>query len=371
MHRDTHRTLPPRFLREQQAINEQFARWRKGGKGKPRARERQVELQPLSFDARSANALRPATFAEMIGQERLKRLVARIVSNCQTTGRPLDHMMLVGQSGTGKTTLAQVTAHELGATVYQVKAPVTHAILSAAQRTMQDGDVLIVDEIHQQVVGDRRGITQAADPEDFYHVMEDRRLPVEGGMLPFPAITVMGCTTDGGLLPEAFLNRFPLTLTLDPYTSTEMGLLAIANAEQLGILASSEAAAMFGLASRRNPRQVNSYVRNAVALGWHIVTPQMAHEVIVELNGNTLDGLTQGMQGMLKTLLRSRRENQKGDVVYQASVNTIATAIGHGRDTKAVALFVEPFLIAEGYVVVTHGGRQLTDAGIKRAQELS
>ena len=97
----------------------------------------------------------------------------------------------------------------------------------------------------------------------------------------------------------------------------------------------------------------------------------MAREVIVDLNGNTLDGLTPGMQSMLRALLRSRRENRKGDVVFQASVNTIATAIGHGRDTKAVALFVEPYLIQEGYVVVTHGGRTLTDKGITRALELS
>jgi holliday junction DNA helicase RuvB len=334
-------------------------------------RERTVELTPLTFDQRSANALRPTTFAEMVGQERLKRLMARIVANCQAHHRPLDHLMLAGQSGTGKTTLAQVTAHELGATVYQVKAPVTHAVLAAAQRTLHDGNVLIVDEIHQQVQGDRRGITQAADPEDFYHVMEDRRLPTEGGMLDFPAITLIGCTTDEGLLPEAFLNRFPLRLGLDPYTPTEMGVLAEANAHQLGLPITHDAAAVFGLASRRNPRQVNTYVRNAASLGHLGIDTDVAYEVVRDLNGCTLDGLTPGQQQMLKCLLRSRRRNAKGDVTYQASVNTIATALGHSRDTKAVALFVEPYLLAEGYVVVGHGGRQLTEAGIKRAQELA
>src|SRR5437764_496386 len=130
-----------------------------------RETEKHVTLTPRSFDARSANELRPATFDQMIGQDRLKRLLSRIVANCRTNHRPLDHLLLVGESGTGKTTLAQVTAHELGATVYQVKAPVTHAVLSAAQQTLADGDVLIVDEVHQQVTGDRRGATQAADPE--------------------------------------------------------------------------------------------------------------------------------------------------------------------------------------------------------------
>jgi Holliday junction DNA helicase RuvB len=338
--------------------------------GPSRARETEVTLEPLSFDARSANELRPATFDQMVAQDRLKALLRRIVLNCQRSGRPLDHMLLAGQSGTGKTTLAQVVAHESGATTYQVKAPVTHAVLAAAQRQLRDSDVLIVDEIHQQVTGDRRGLNQAADPEDFYHVMEDRRLPTETGMLPFPAITIIGCTTDEGLLPEAFLNRFPLRLTLDPYTPAEMALLAMANAHQLGVHIAADAGLIVGRASRRNPRQVNTFVRNAVALGYGSIDRAVAEEVIVELNGCTLDGLTPDMQGMLRCLLHSRRENRSGEMVYQASVNTIATQLGHSRDTKAVALFVEPYLLQEGYVQVGHGGRELTERGIARARRL-
>jgi Holliday junction DNA helicase RuvB len=295
--------------------------------------------------------------------------MARIVANSRKSGRPLDHMMLAGQSGTGKTTLAQVTAHESGARVFQIKAPVTHAMLRAVQRTCRSGDVVIVDEIHQQVQGDRRGITQAADPEDFYHVMEDRRLPTEGGMTRFPAVTFIGCTTDEGLLPEAFLNRFPLRLTLDPYTEDEMTTLALANARQLGVNMNAVAAHVFGRAARRNPRQLNTYVRNAVALGANDIRGDTAREVVEDLNGCTWDGLTRDMQLMLTTLLKSERTTRRG-TVYQASVNTIATALGHSRDTKAVALFVEPYLISEGYVLVTHGGRQLTDRGIQRAREL-
>jgi Holliday junction DNA helicase RuvB len=349
--------------REMRAIHQ--AIWGDGATGP------KVQLKPLSFDDRSGNKLRPSTFDTMIGQDRLKRLMARIVANSRTSGRPLDHIMLAGQSGTGKTTLAQVVAHECGRRVYQIKAPVDLATLDALRTTCEDGDVVIVDEIHQQVSGDRRGVTQAADPEDFYHVMEDRRLPTQSGMLPFPAVTFIGCTTDIGLLPEAFCNRFPLTLTLDPYTFADMTSLAHLNGQQLGVHLTPEAEAIFGLASRRNPRQVNTYVRNAMALGCDPVTDADAEAVVRDLNGCTLDGLTIDMQKMLKSLLRSKRTRRVDNtVIYQASVNTIATALGHSRDTKAVALFVEPYLIEEGYVCVTHGGRQLTDAGIERARQL-
>lgn len=354
-----------------QLAQQSFGRLAELRQSHQQAAARRVTLTPLTFDDRSANALRPARFEHMVGQSRLKSLLARIVANVQASGRPLDHMLIVGASGTGKTTIAQVAAHELGRTVYQVKAPVTHAVLAELARVCCDGDVVIVDEIHQQVSGDRRGVNQAADPEDFYHIMEDRRLPTEGSMIAFPAVTFMGATTDSGLLPEAFLNRFPLQLTLDPYADEDMARLAVANAQALGLSIADAAALAIGRASRRNPRQVNSYVRNCAALGVASITRDVAVEVICDLNGTTLDGLTMDMQAMLRCLLRSRRENRKGDVTYQASVNTIATALGHSRDTKAVSLFVEPFLIAEGYVNVTHGGRQLTERGIARAQELS
>jgi Holliday junction DNA helicase RuvB len=332
--------------------------------------ERRVELKPLSFDERSANELRPATFDQMVGQERLRRLMRRIVDNARSSGRPLGHILLAGQAGTGKTTLAQVVAHESGSRVFQVKAPVSHAVLREMARSCHDGDVMIVDEIHQQVAGDRRGTTQAADPEDFYHVMEDRRLPTETGMVKFPAVAFIACTTDTGLLPEAFLRRFPLALTLDRYTAEDMARLASANARQLGATITAGGAAMFGLASRRNPSQLNTYVLNALALGHYHIDEPVAHEVIVDLNGCTLDGLTPDMQGMLRCLLNARQERQDRETIYKASVNTVATALGHSRDTKAVNLFVEPYLIAEGHVIVTQGGRQLTPLGIERAREL-
>jgi Holliday junction DNA helicase RuvB len=327
------------------------------------------KLKPLELDARSGNELRPQTFDQMVGQDRVKGFMRRIITVAKQTGRPLDHMLLSGASGQGKTTLAQVVAHELGRRVFQVSAPVDFATFEELRTVCRDGDVLVVDELHQQCSGDRRGVTSGVDQETFYAVMEDRRLSTPTGTLPFAAITVIGCTTDSGLLSAPFLNRFPLTPTLDHYTVEEMATLARANATALGLTVTDEAALMFGRAARRTPRQLNTYVRNARSLGVSTINADLAREVICDLNSTTLDGLNADMVNMMRFLLKSRRES-KGAVIHQAAVGTIATALGKSRDQKSIALYVEPWLIEVGYVAVTHGGRQLTDVGIQRAQAL-
>ena len=202
--------------------------------------------------------------------------------------------------------------------------------------------------------------------------MEDRQLATATGMLPFPAITIIGATTDAGLLPEPFLNRFPIQPRLERYSTKDMAQIVKANAEALGLTLDDGVAPMLGAASRGTPRIANNYVRNVKVLTpGTFVRVDVAREVIEVLNSTTLDGLTLDMQRMLTFLLSSRRENRAGDVVYQASVNTIATALGKSRDTKAIALYVEPWLIEQGWVQVTHGGRQLTEQGITRARALS
>lgn len=327
------------------------------------------ELRPLDFSARSANELRPSTFDQMVGQDRLKRLLLRLVDTAKASGRPLDHMLLIGASGTGKTTLGQIVAAEVGSDVYQLKAPVATDVLEQLAEVACDGDVVVIDEIHMQVSGDRRGLTQAADPEAFYHAMEDHRLMTARGVIDFPRLTFIGCTTDAGLLPEAFLGRFPLKPVLDPYTEDDMATLAVRNAEALGVHLERHAARIFAHACRLNPRQLNTYIRNAAALNTGTIGGEGAIEVVRDLNSCTLDGLTMPMQGMLRCLLMSERESA-GKTVWRASVNTIATSLGFSRDTKHVALFVEPWLLQKGLVAVSPQGRELTPAGVERARRL-
>lgn len=334
------------------------------GSGKGR-----LTLEPVDF-SRAGDPLRPLTLAQMVGQQRLKAILGRIVTVARETHRPLDHMLLVGSAGTGKTTLAQIMAYETGMRVFMLKAPVTFDVFLELADIALDGDVVLIDEIHMQVSGDRRGITQAADPETFYHVMEDRRLVTLSGVIDFPRVTIIGATTDAGLLPEPFLDRFPLKPQLDDYTEGEMTELASRNAVALMVTAAPEACRIFARASRGVPRQINTYVKNALSLAASVIDEALAVEIVVELNSTTLDGLTRDMQHMLRFLLRARHETQDGRVTYKAGLASISTALGKSRDQKAVALYVEPYLMRLGLIAVTSGGRELTPAGIKRAEEL-
>jgi holliday junction DNA helicase RuvB len=330
-----------------------------------------VQLEPVDFDG-TTNALRPGSFGEMVGQELLKPLLRRLVARCHADGRRLPHLLLVGASGTGKTTAAIVVARELNTRVFALKAPVDMATLEALRTTAQDGDVVFVDEIHMQVNGDRRGITQACDPESFYLLLEDGVLAGPRGRLPFPDVTWIGATTDVGLLPEPLSNRFPLAPRLQPYTEADMVLLACANAHSLNLRLEAGAGTIFAQACRLNPRQLNSYIRNAEALGGQDVTCSLATEVVTDLCGCTLDGLTDSMQTVLRFLYAHCGRISKGEQTYSASVGALATACGHGRDTKAVSLLVEPWLIQRGLLSVRPGtGRMLTPAGVQRAKELT
>jgi holliday junction DNA helicase RuvB len=329
-------------------------------------------VTPVSVGAMSHNEFRPTSFFEIMGQEKAKRLMKRMVDVAKSRHSRLDHVLLVGSAGTGKTTFANVIATEMGVQVYQLEAPISADTLLELREVMNDGDILFIDEVHQQAVSDRRGRQSSTQPEVLFSVMEDFTIPTQHGVLEFPKVTIIGATTDEGALPDPFVMRFPIRPVLEPYTEEEMTVLAMRNAATVGLACDASVARRLARASRSTPRVVNNYVKNAAAITEHRITDEIATEVLTDLNGVTADGLTRDMQNVLTFLYtRCRRFTiSSGEVRYQASVGSIATAIGKSRDQKAIQLRVEPHLIVEGYLQVLHGGRALTDAGIQRAKEL-
>ena len=325
-------------------------------------------LEPADLSTHS-NPLRPASLSEMVGQPKLKPLLRRLIDNALASGTPLAHVLLVGASGTGKSTTALVIARELGRRVFLLKAPVDMGTLLALQESSQPYDCVFVDEIHMMASGDRRGRTESCDPENFFLLLEDGVLMTRGGARIFPPVTWIGATTDVGLLPEPLANRFPLQPRLEAYTVADMEHLAMLNAQALDASIQADAAKLMASASRCNPRQLNSYMKMAVALGGVSITCTTAREVVVDLSSTTLDGLDASMQAMLRYLYKHGRRQTKDGVVYQASAGALATAAGHGRDVKTVYA-KEAYLIEQGLLSVQPRGRTLTDAGVERAREL-
>jgi Holliday junction DNA helicase RuvB len=329
-----------------------------------------VSPMPAGAAERTRNPLRPTRFNEIVGQDTAKELMQAAVSSCFERHGPMDHTLLVGPSGAGKSTFSHVVANELGVDVYELEAPINTDTLLELRTTMRPWDILKIEEIHQQAIGERRGKSASTQPEVLYAIMEDRTMPTQSGILPYPEICIIGTTTDEGMLPDAFINRFPLRPRLEPYTREQLVAIAQHNAAALGATLATDAADLIAGASRGVPRQINNYVKNAVMFERRNLTAAVVEKVL-RVNGVTPDGLTADMQAMLTFLLtKARRERGDGEVTHQASVSTIATAIGKSRDAKAVALRIEPYLIEKGYVQVGHGGRSLTDAGIARARQL-
>jgi Holliday junction DNA helicase RuvB len=221
-------------------------------------------ITSVSAEGRTKNPLRPQRLDDVVGQARAKRLMERAIATTFDRHEPLDHVLLVGPSGTGKSTFSHVIANEMHVDVYELEAPVGVDTLLELRTTMQHGDILKVEEIHQQGIMERRGKSGATQPEVLYAVMEDRVIPTSEGVLEYPRITVIGTTTDEGMLPDAFINRFPLRPRLVAYNREELRRIVLHNAHTLGLRVTQPAIDVFADASRGVPREINNLVKNAV-----------------------------------------------------------------------------------------------------------
>ena len=303
-------------------------------------------------------SLRPRCLDDFVGQERVKEQLSIALQAAKTRGEALDHVLLVGPPGLGKTSLAYIVREELGVGIRSVAGPALErkGDIAAILTAMEDRDVLFVDEIHR--------LSRAVE-EILYPALEDFRLDIVLGQGPaartltldLPPFTMVGATTRTGLLTTPLRDRFGMTFRLDYYEPAELGTIVRRSARILGVEITGEAADEIARRSRGTPRIANRILRRVrdVAEVRHegVVTDEIAAEALDLLE---VDG--EGLERTDRELLRAIVERFDGGPV---GLSTLAVALGEEADT--VEDVYEPYLLQLGFLQRTPRGRIVTKLG--------
>ncbi len=303
-------------------------------------------------------SLRPARLDDFVGQERIKEQLRIALEAARTRGEALDHVLLVGPPGLGKTSLAFILREELGVGIRSIAGPALErkGDMAAILTGLEQRDVLFVDEIHR---------VNRAIEEILYPALEDFRLDIVVGQGPaartltldLPHFTLVGATTRTGLLTTPLRDRFGMTFRLDYYDAAELGLIVRRSARILDVKISDDAAEEIARRSRGTPRIANRILRRVrdVAEVRHegAVTAEIAAEALQLLE---IDG--QGLERIDRELLRSIVERFDGGPV---GLSTLAVALGEEPDT--IEDVYEPYLLQLGFLQRTPRGRVLTKLG--------
>ncbi|MBQ3294696.1 Holliday junction branch migration DNA helicase RuvB [Candidatus Saccharibacteria bacterium] len=325
-----------------------------------RSTERIVDTTPHEDDSEEQvleKSLRPTSFAEYIGQERLKTNLKLAIDAVKKRddGSTLDHVLLYGPPGLGKTTMANVIAHELGANLRVTSGPAIERAgdLASILTNLQDGDVLFIDEIHRL----RRVVE-----EILYSAMEDYKLDIVIGKGPaarsvrldLPHFTVIGATTRTGALAGPLRDRFGIIHRLEYYKEPEIGQIISRTADILGKKISPEAVALLSTRCRLTPRIANRLVKRvrdyADVNGDGIIDQPVAEKA---LNMMEIDqyGLDPADRNMLSLMVENYGDRPVG-------LATIAALTGDEPTT--IEEYYEPYLLQLGFLERTPKGRVVT-----------
>lgn len=303
-------------------------------------------------------SLRPTSFQEYVGQERLKRnlKIAIDAVKKRADGTSLDHVLLYGPPGLGKTTMANVIAHELGANLRVTSGPAIERAgdLASILTNLQDGDVLFIDEIHRL----RRAVE-----EILYSAMEDYKLDIVIGKGPaarsvrldLPHFTVIGATTRTGSLAGPLRDRFGITHRLEYYKIPEIEQIVSRTAAILNTEIKPEATALLATRSRLTPRIANRLTKRvrdfADVNGDGIIDAETATRALALLEIDDL-GLDPADRNMLELMLENYEDRPVG-------LTTIAALTGD--ETTTIEDYYEPYLIQLGFIEKTPRGRRVTE----------
>ncbi len=309
--------------------------------------------EPTALDEEAA--LRPRSFAEFIGQRKVAENLEVYVAAAKKRGGALDHVLLSGPPGLGKTTLAHVIAHEMGTTARVTSGPALErkGDLAGILTSLGRGDVLFIDEIHR---------LQPIIEESLYPAMEDYHIEIVTGMgagasairVPIERFTLVGATTRTGQLTSPLLSRFGIVERLDFYAPAELATIVKRSARLLDIVCTDDGAEELGRRARGTPRIANRLLRRvhdfALVRGDGRVTREAADYALRRL-GVDSHGLDDGDRRFLRAIV----ERFDGGPV---GIESLAAALAEDRDT--LEYVHEPYLIQEGFLIRTPRGRVAT-----------
>jgi Holliday junction DNA helicase RuvB len=301
------------------------------------------------------NTLRPKDFSNYIGQERLKQQLMLAIAAAKKRGEPIDHVLLYGPPGLGKTTMATVIANEMGANIRVTSGPAIERAgdLASILTNLVDGDILFIDEIH------RLGRTVE---EVLYSAMEDFKLDIMLGKGPsarslrldLPKFTVIGATTRTGSLAAPLRDRFGIMHRLEFYSHDEVQQIIERAADILGVQIKTAAAAEIAKRARLTPRIANRLLKRvrdyAEVHGDGVISPDLAQQALKLLEVDDV-----GLDPADRQLLLAIIENYRGGPV---GVETLAAMTGDERTT--IEDMYEPYLMQIGFLERTSRGRKVT-----------
>lgn len=318
--------------------------------------DRLIATEPLSQQEETLErALRPKVLDEYVGQEKARGQLEIFINAARGRSEPLDHVLLFGPPGLGKTTLAHIIAKEMGVNMRQTSGPVLERAgdLAALLTNLEPNDVLFIDEIHR---------LSPVVEEILYPAMEDYRLDIMIGegpaarsvRLDLPPFTLVGATTRAGMLTNPLRDRFGIVSRLEFYTSDELARIVSRSAGLLEVDMQGDGALEIAKRSRGTPRIANRLLRRvrdyAQVKSDGVVTSAIADAALKMLDVDQL-----GFDVMDRKLLLAVLEKFNGGPV---GLDNLAAAIGEERDTIEDVL--EPYLIQQGYLMRTPRGRVAT-----------